>query len=183
VACKPKLMEKLSDVICDENQRWWGAEMGIETGSAELAKKIMPAKAKPFKVEEWPEIVVQGAGILKDNNVIPACTLITGLPQETDDDVVKTIELMDELKDFPSLIVPLFFVPMGKLKEKEWFKKEQLTETREELLITCLRHDMRWVKRISEIYFSRSISHQLIKPLYYLFIKLVEWQGNKKGVL
>ncbi|HEC82207.1 MAG TPA: B12-binding domain-containing radical SAM protein [Thermoplasmatales archaeon] len=183
VACKPKLMEKLSGVICDENQRWWGAEMGIETGSAELAKKIMPAKAKPFKVEEWPEIVVQGAGILKDNNVIPACTLITGLPQETDDDVVKTIELMDELKDFPSLIVPLFFVPMGKLKEKEWFKKEQLTETREELLITCLRHDMRWVKRISEIYFSRSISHQLIKPLYYLFIKLVEWQGNKKGVL
>ncbi len=183
VACKPKLMEKLSDVICDENQRWWGVEMGIETGSAELAKKMMPAKAKPFKVEEWPEIVVQGAGILKDNNVIPACTLITGLPQETDDDVVKTIELMDELKDFPSLIVPLFFVPMGKLKEKEWFKKEQLTETREELLITCLRHDMRWVKRISEIYFTRSISHQLIKPLYYLFIKLVEWQGNKKEVL
>jgi len=183
VACKPKLIEKLSDIICDENQRWWGVEMGIETGSVRLAKKIMPAKAKPFKAEEWPEIVVQGAGIMKDNNMIPACTLITGLPQETDDDVMKTMDLMDELKDFPSLIVPLFFVPMGKLKEKEWFKKEQLTETQKELLITCLRHDVRWVKRISERYFSRSISHQFIKPLYYLFIKLVEWQGNKKGVL
>ncbi|HDI51559.1 MAG TPA: B12-binding domain-containing radical SAM protein, partial [Bacteroidetes bacterium] len=108
VAAKPKLIEECSETICDENQSWWGAEMGIETGSVRLAKKIMPAKARPFKAEEWPEVVVQGAGIMKDNHLIPACTLITGLPEETDNDVIKTIELMDELKDFPSLIVPLF---------------------------------------------------------------------------
>ncbi|HID25350.1 MAG TPA: B12-binding domain-containing radical SAM protein [Thermoplasmata archaeon] len=183
VACKPKLIEKLSETLLDENQRWWGVEMGIETGSVRLAKKMMPAKAKPFKAEEWSEIVIQGAGIMKDNNMIPACTLITGLPEETDDDVVETIELMDELKDFPSIIVPLFFVPMGKLKDREWFKKEQLSETQKELLITCLRHDVNWVKRIGEIYFSQTLFHTFLKSLYYLFIKLVEWQGNRKGVL
>ncbi|HEC94362.1 MAG TPA: B12-binding domain-containing radical SAM protein [Thermoplasmatales archaeon] len=183
VACKPKLIEKLSGVICDENQTWWGVEMGIETGSIRLAKKIMPAKAKPFKVEEWPEIVIQGAGIMKDNNVIPACTLITGSPEETDDDVLKTIELIDELKDFPSLIVPLFFVPLGRLKDKEWFKKERLSDVQKELLLTCLHHDIQWVKKIGEMYFNQGLTHQFIKPLYYLFIKLVEWQGKRKGVL
>jgi len=183
VASKPKLMEELSEIILDEHQSWWGAEMGIETGSVELAKKIMPAKAKPFRAEEWPEVVIRGAGIMEDCHLIPACTLITGLPEETEDDIIKTIELVDELKDFPSLIVPLFFVPMGKLRDKEWFKKEQLSEVQEDLLTACLHHDIKWVKRIGEIYFGRSIFHQFIKPLYYLFIKLVEWQGKRKGVL
>jgi len=178
VVAKPKLIEKCSEIICDESQSWWGAEMGIETGSVKLAKKIMPAKAKPFKAEEWPEVVVQGAGIMKDNHLIPACTLVTGLPEETDNDVIKSIELMDELKDFPSLIVPLFFVPMGRLKEKNWFKKEQMSDLQKELMIKCLQHDIHWAKEIGKIYFN-----VFIKPLYFLFIKLIEWQGKKKKVL
>jgi len=183
VAAKPKLIKKCSEIICDENQSWWGAEMGIETGSVRLAKKIMPAKAKPFKTEEWPEVVIRGAGIMKDNHLIPACTLVTGLPEETDNDVIKTIELMDELKDFPSLIVPLFFVPMGKLKEKDWFKKEQMSDLQKELMIKCLQHDIYWAKKIEKIYFSKSLTDQFIKPLYFLFVKIVEWQGKKKKVL
>ncbi len=183
VAAKPKLIKKCSEIICDENQSWWGAEMGIETGSVELAKRIMPAKAKPFKTEEWPDVVVQGAGIMKDNHLIPACTLMAGLPEEKDDDIIKTIELMDELKDFPSLIVPLFFVPMGKLKDKDWFKKEQMSDLQRELLIKCLQHDVYWSKEIGKIYFSKSLMHQFIKPLYFLFIKIIEWQGKKKKVL
>ncbi|RLI99487.1 MAG: radical SAM protein [Candidatus Aenigmatarchaeota archaeon] len=183
VAAKPKLIEECSETICDENQSWWGAEMGIETGSVRLAKKIMPAKARPFKAEEWPEVVVQGAGIMKDNHLIPACTLITGLPEETDNDVIKTIELMDELKDFPSLIVPLFFVPMGKLKERDWFKKEQMNDLQKELLIKCLQHDIRWAKEIGKIYFSEGLRDQFIKPLYFLFIKIIEWQGKRQKVL
>lgn len=183
VASKPKLMEELSEIIVDENQSWWGAEMGIETGSVNLAKKIMPAKAKPFKAEEWPEVVIQGAKIMKDCNLIPACTLITGLPEETEDDVMKTIELVDDLKDFPSLIVPLFFVPMGKLKDKDWFRKEDMNEAQKELLMNCLRHDVRWTKEIAKIYFSKSIAHKAIAPLFFLFIKIIEWQGKRKEVI
>ncbi len=183
VAAKPKLIEKCSEIICDENQSWWGVEMGIETGSVELVKKIMPAKAAPFRAEEWPEVVVQAAGIMKDNGLIPSCTLITGLPEETEDDIVKTIELMDELKDFPSLIVPLFFVPLGKLKDRDWFKKEQMSEIQKELLMKCMQHDIHWTKEIGKFYFSKSFVHRLMKPLYFMFVKIVEWQGKKKKVL
>ena len=55
VASKPKLVANLSEIIL-QKQAWWGAEIGLETGSATLAKKIMPAKAFPFKPEEWPEV-------------------------------------------------------------------------------------------------------------------------------
>ncbi|HHF56097.1 MAG TPA: B12-binding domain-containing radical SAM protein, partial [Thermoplasmatales archaeon] len=175
VAAKPKLIEKVAEIICDEKQRWWGAEMGIETGSPELIKKAMPAKAKPFKPEQYPEIVKEAAGIMTDNNLIPACTLITGLPEETEDDIIKTIELMDDLKDFKSVIVPLFFVPMGKLKDKDWFKEHEMNELHRELLIKCLQHDIKWVKIIANEYFQEKKSYALLKSCYALIVKKIEW--------
>ena len=183
VAAKPKIIEKVAEIICDEKQRWWGAEMGIETGSPELIKKTMPAKAKPFKPEEYPEVVKQAAGIITDNNMIPACTLIAGLPEEEEEDIIKTIELIEDLKDFKSLIVPLFFVPMGKLKEKDWFRKEEMSELHKELFIKCMLHNLRWVKEITNDYFRGKKVHSIIKPFYILFVKLIEWQAKKKGVL
>ncbi|RLF43750.1 MAG: hypothetical protein DRN29_09600 [Thermoplasmata archaeon] len=143
----------------------------------------MPAKAKPFKPEEYPEVVKQAAGIITDNNMIPACTLIAGLPEEEEEDIIKTIELIEDLKDFKSLIVPLFFVPMGKLKEKDWFRKEEMSELHKELFIKCMLHNLRWVKEITNDYFRGKKVHSIIKPFYILFVKLIEWQAKKKGVL
>jgi radical SAM superfamily enzyme YgiQ (UPF0313 family) len=183
VAAKPKTIEKVAEILIDDTQKWWGAEMGIETGSARLIKKIMPAKAKPFKPEEYPEVVKQAAGILTDNNLIPASTLITGLPEETEEDIQKTIELIEDLKDFKSVIVPLFFVPMGKLMDKNWFKREEMNELHKELLMKCMQHDVRWIKEIANDYFQEKKRYILIKPFYILFTKLVEWQARKKRVL
>lgn len=179
VASNEKLIERLSEILIDENQKWWGAEMGIETGSPELMKKRMPAKAKPFKPEEYPEVVKQAAGIMTDNNLFPACTLITGLPEETSDDVIKTIELIDDLKDFKSLIVPLFFVPMGVLKDKEWFRKEHMSDLHKELLIKCMRHDLKWSKEIMNDYFYENKAKLMLKPLALLFMKIIEIEGRK----
>ncbi len=97
VASKPQLVAKLSEIIL-QKQAWWGAEIGLETGSAQLAKKIMPAKAFPFKVEEWPQVARQGFGIMHDHKLIPAATLIVGLPEETEDDIIKTMEFWTMLK-------------------------------------------------------------------------------------
>jgi len=79
---------KIAELIV-QKQPWWGAEIGIETGSPEIAKKTMPAKAHPFKAEDWPEVVCTGMGLMHDNKLVPACTLIVGLPNETEDDVIK----------------------------------------------------------------------------------------------
>ena len=147
VASAPKLFHELSEII-QQKQTWWGVEVGIETGSPEIARKIMPAKAHPFKAENWHDVVCTGMGLMHDNKLVPACTLIVGLPEETDDDVAKTMDLVDDLKDMRSLIVPLFFVPLGKLKSKDWFTNTKLNKRHKELLIQCAEHDFRWVDNL-----------------------------------
>ncbi len=182
IAVNPKLVRVLSEVILSGRQRMWGAQIGIETGSPKLLKKVMPAKAHPFKPEDWPNVVRTAIGIAHDNNLVPACTLIVGLPEETEDDVVKTIELIDDLRRYRSLIVPLFFVPLGKIKNKDWFKVEHMAELQKELLVKCLRHDVHWVKDIMGEYFS-DLRGALIKPLYQLFMKAIEREARRRKVI
>jgi radical SAM superfamily enzyme YgiQ (UPF0313 family) len=181
VASKPKLFSKISEIIM-QKQPWWGAEIGIETGSAELAKKVMPAKAHPFKPEEWPEVVRTGMGLMHDNNMIPACTLVVGTPEETEDDVIKTIELMDDLKDFRSLIVPLFFVPLGRLKDEEWFGKTQMTKLHEELLVKCVEHDFYWIDNLIGLAFTGKWYVNFLQLFYRIFAEIVEHKTKTAGI-
>lgn len=181
VAARPKLLSIVSEII-RQKQSWWGAEIGIETGSSELAKKIMPAKAHPFKPDEWPRIVRTGMGLMHDNNLVPAATLIVGSPDETEDDLIRTIELVEDLRDIRSLIVPLFFVPMGKLKEEDWFKDTEMTELHKELLIVCAEHDFRWVENLIESSIGGKWSAPLIQPFYKFFSRIARYQMKKAGI-
>jgi radical SAM superfamily enzyme YgiQ (UPF0313 family) len=165
VASKPKVFSKVAEII-NQKQPWWGVEVGIETGSPKIAKRIMPAKAHPFNAEAWPEVVRTGMGLMHDNKLVPACTLIVGLPNETEDDLAKTMELVDDLKDVRSLIVPLFFVPLGRLKNEDWFKRTELGELHKQLLFQCTEHDFRWVDNLIEISFEGKWYAPFLREFY-----------------
>ena len=165
VASKPMLFSKVAELVV-QKQPWWGVEVGIETGSPEIAKKTMPAKAHPFKAEDWPEVVRTGMGLMHDNKLVPACTLIVGLPNEKEDDITKTMELVDDLKDFRSLIVPLFFVPLGRLKSKNWFTRTEMSELHRQLLFQCTEHDFRWVDDLLEISFEGKWYGRFLREFY-----------------
>ncbi len=179
VASKPRLFAQISEII-RLKQAWWGAEIGIETGSAELAKKIMPAKALPFKPEEWPEVIKQGMGIMHDNLMVPAGTFIVGLPEEREEDLLKTMELIDDLKGYRSLIVPLFFVPLGKLKSEDWFKDTALTDLHKLLLVKCAEHDFHWISNLLDIAFSGKWYSPALKGGYKMFAWIAERKTKKK---
>ena len=175
VASAPKLFHQLSELIL-QKQSWWGAEIGIETGSPEIAKKIMPWKAHPFKAENWHDVVCTGMGLMHDNKLVPACTLIVGLPEETEDDVAKTMDLVDDLKDMRSLIVPLFFVPLGKLKSKDWFTDTKLNERHKELLIQCAEHDFRWVDNLLDWTFKDKWYQYIMCRFYKGFAAIAKYK-------
>lgn len=182
VASKPKLFTQIAEII-KQKQSWWGAEVGIETGSSELAKRIMPAKAVPFKPEEWPEIVVAGMGLMHDNKLVPACTLIVGSPEEKEEDLIKTMELMDELRHFRSLIVPLFFVPMGRLKDEKWFKDTEMTELHRQLLVKCLEHDLYWVDELIRLSFVGKWYARILQSFYRGFAAIFKYKARKAGLV
>ncbi len=165
VASKPKLFSKIAEIIV-QKQPWWGVEVGIETGSPEIARKTMPAKAHPFKAEDWPEVVRTGMGLMHDNMLVPACTLIVGLPEETEDDIIKTMELVDDLKDVRSFIVPLFFVPLGRLKSEGWFRRTEMTDLHKQLLFQCVEHDFHWVDNLLELSFMDKWYGRFLREFY-----------------
>jgi len=181
VASAPKLFSEIAEMIT-QKQPWWGVEIGIETGSARIVEKIMRAKAHPFKPEEWPEVVRTGMGLMHDNNLVPAGTLIVGSPEETEEDVIKTMELIDDLKDMRSLIVPLFFVPLGRLKNEDWFKGTEITELHRELLIKCLQHDYYWLYKLIDMAFSEKWQGKVLIPFYRLFASLAKFKAKKSGI-
>ena len=178
VAAKPRLFSKIAETI-RQKQPWWGTEIGIETGSAELAKKIMPAKAHPFKAEEWPQVVRTGMGMMHDYRLVPACTLIVGLPEEKEEDIIKTMELVDDLKHVRSLIVPLFFVPLGKLKSEDWFRKAELTELHKQLLFQCAEHDFYWLDNLMELAFAGKWYMRFLKEFYRVFVGIAKRKARK----
>jgi radical SAM superfamily enzyme YgiQ (UPF0313 family) len=178
VASAPKLFSKLSETIL-QKQTWWGAEVGIETGSAEVARKIMPAKAHPFRAEDWHDVVVDGMGLMHDNMLVPACTLILGLPDEREEDITLTLDLVDDLKDMRSLIVPLFFVPLGKLKSEDWFTKTQLSERHKQLLVRCAEHDFRWVDNLLDWSISGKWYSWIMKRFYKGFSAFAKYKVRR----
>jgi len=88
--------------------------IGLETGSVRMAKQVMPAKGIPFKIDDWPSIVIRALEVYNRNNWFPMLTLMLGNPGETDDDVKATLDLMYELerRGLFGFLVPSIFTPL-----------------------------------------------------------------------
>ncbi len=173
------LVSRLSEMLREDQDDFIGVEVGVETGSPRLARRIMPAKSLPYPADLWPEVVVDAFAIMHDAHVIPAATLIIGLPEETPDDIIKTIELVEDLKEFRSLIVPMYFVPMGALRGRDWYKV-QPTDEQMDLMKICLSHDLYWVEGMIEWYFRNS--NPLLRKAVRMFISFVKKVARSHGI-
>ncbi len=180
---KPKLLPKCAEILVDDKQAWWGVEVGVETGSPRMITVAMPGKVAPFKASQWPELVVQAAGLMNDNHVYPACTFIVGLPQETEDDVLKTIDLIDDLWDFKAILVPMFFVPLGHLKTRDWFRREMVSPSQEQLLTRAMSHGLRQSKQLLNDFFDWEGTHtRAYRATFRGFIGFLEFIAKLKGL-
>jgi radical SAM superfamily enzyme YgiQ (UPF0313 family) len=114
-------------------------EVGIETGSTRIMREIMPNKAKPYDIEDWPELVVQAVGIMNDHHWYPLATLMTGMPNETEDDTLATLELLDDLKGSKMFFTPLLFIPLEDclLNKSRVVPLDHLTDAQWEFISTC----------------------------------------------
>ena len=165
----PPMVKELAEILIERSWYSFGkkaiitAETGIETGSARLMKKYMAGKMLPFKAEQWQEIVESAFGIFNDNNWYPLATLIVGLPDEKEEDVLQTLELMDKLKDYNAFYVPLFFVPLENcmLMNKKGAEMDSLSKARWDFFIKCWEYNIRiWKPTFLENRFSNPILYK-----------------------
>ena len=120
------LIKKLSDLVLPKSpihlpylsnhpqKKALSPLLGLETGSVKLAKKIMPSKGVPFSIEDWPGVVLEGLRVMNENNWFPVMTLIVGSPEETDADVMATLDLVYEMerRGLFGFLVPSIFTPL-----------------------------------------------------------------------
>lgn len=151
----PKLLKEVSEICYSTlDQDWLGAQTGIETGSASLIARHMRGKAAPSPPEKWHEIVTQAFGILDDNNWFCAATIINGLPGETVEDVVASVELVEDLKGISSLVVPMNFVSMrgSGLNCEGTFTMAKMTPEHWQLFGACVDHDLKVTPKLLSKY-------------------------------
>jgi len=154
VANAPDVIEDISQIVgVGEDTPWFSGQTGIETGSPRMMRRHMRGKSKPFTPEDWPDVVIDAFRILSENRWVPCATLIMGLPHEENDDVDLTIRLVERLREFKSLIVPLFYVAEGAMASRsESFTLEHMSPLQGELFAKCWRHNLGWVPILLEEY-------------------------------
>ena len=145
----PEVVKEYTKAAGLTSERFSGFQVGLETGSPRLMKIYMKGKALPYEADDWPDVATKGFEVMVKNHIFPLATLIAGLPEETEEDVQKTINLVKKLKRYPSLIMPLFFVPMGRMKNNKTFLQKALTDIYKDLYITCFEHTSYWGRKFT----------------------------------
>ena len=154
------------DVLVEKSGRTLGGkkfatvEVGVETGSINIMKKRMKNKAKPYSVDEWPQLVQQGVGIMNDHKWYPLCTFITGWPGETEDDRLATQELLDDLDDSKYLCVPNVFIPLEKtpLGKERRVDLNYLTESQWDIIASAWKHNIKIWEAQPKVKFSGTVA-------------------------
>jgi len=180
----PSVLEALSPILLEKSR--WGpeyksayrkkfvtVEVGIETGSTRMMNRFMKGKALPYSVDNWPEVVLQGVGNMNDHDWWPLCTLMTGLPDETEDDLLKTLELVDDLKGSSTFLTPLLFIPIEEavLSKAKRVNLDTLTELQWEFITQCWRHNIDfWAPD------KKAPIHALIFSIYWT---IARWKHGK----
>lgn len=176
----PKITAEFSYYAGLDENHLTGFQTGIESGSPRMMQKYMQGKLKPWKPEDWPMVVDQGMAVMTDNYIIPHCTLVMGLEGETPQDTIMTTELVEDIGHYPSLILPLFFVPLGVLQKDRMFKTSLLTEEQKDLLVASTRHTAKWARRLPNWSGHLSPLDRLVMSVGSTFI-LESLEGLKEG--
>jgi len=183
-----RMIEELTDILLPRTlwkkdihhnyrEDFVSIEVGIETGSTRIMQDIMPNKARPFDIKDWPELVVQAVGIFNDHNWFPLATLMTGMPGETEDDTMATLELLDDLKDAKMFFTPLLFIPLEDclLNKSRVVPLNHLTDAQWEFLSTCWRYNV-------DFWFPKDLSYR--GPLYLgsvlLYMLYYRWKHGSR---
>ncbi|MFX1326067.1 MAG: B12-binding domain-containing radical SAM protein [Promethearchaeota archaeon] len=166
IAYMPQFIERLSKFLRQHGQLFNTCQPGIETGSPRLIKEFMPNKSHPYEPEEWPNVVRKAFKVLYDNRWFCAATLMVGLPGETKEDVLQTIELIKSIDKYNTfVVVPLFFNPIEptKVGDQNGFTANRITEENWKLIVLCWKHNLRIGRNLYSM--SNSEHHSFITKI------------------
>ena len=90
-------------------------QIGFESASPRIVSKYFRGKVRPYKPEDWPDVLIEASKLFNDAYWYPCYTYIVGFPDATADDYIATTELIDDLRGegFIGWTFPLLLIPIG----------------------------------------------------------------------
>jgi len=181
VVYDPRMMEEIGPILLEKanwvtnGTRHSSVEIGIETGSIRLMNEYMRGKMLPYKPEEWHDIVIEGIEILNKNCIWPLATFIIGLPGETEEDTIATLELLDKLRRNKIFYVPLLFTSEEDcmLREARHMDLKHLTPLQWDLIATC------WERNI-EVFVSKNLQRGIKLAAMVAYALYYRWKHSRK---
>lgn len=147
----PDLVEEISEISGCSNKHIMFPEfpdVGLESGSPRIIAKYMAGKPLPWTPKEWPETVMEATRIMNENDWYPCYTMIVGFPDEAEQDLLETLELVNKLVRqnakawiFPLLSIPMTGTPLG---NRSYPQMKSMSETVWKLFCVSWRHSLRF---------------------------------------
>lgn len=111
----PKTVKSMAEISRYDRVRAAAPVVGLETGSEKILRKYMRAKAFPWSIGDWGDLVIKATAVMNESYIYPCYTMTIGYPEENDQDVEESIRLVESIIDhgFKTYIFPLPVVPMG----------------------------------------------------------------------
>ncbi len=124
--------------------------MGVESANGHLVAANSPGKVAPFDPDDWGQMVRETADRTTRCGFFPVVSVLLGMPGETPDDVVATLELVRDLAAKNAVIFPIFYEPMasGAEADKQRFTLAKMTLEHLELYRTCYEQNFKMVPKL-----------------------------------
>ncbi|MBD3268286.1 radical SAM protein [bacterium] len=117
--------------------------MGVESANGRLVAANSPGKIHPFDPENWESMVKEAVDRLSRTGFFPVLSLILGLPGETEEDINRTIKLVDDISRQPAVVFPVFYEPV--LPGEPKFSLEHMTQKHLALYTQCYEINFKYV--------------------------------------
>lgn len=147
VKSAPKTVKAISEIMGLDRKNPGYVETGLETVSPRLVQNIMPGKVKPYSIEQWPDVIDDALGILDDNHWFTVASMMTGLPKETENDVIRSIEFIDRIKHHNVFVWVFPLMPLRAMLKNAAKWAPEYTPLRQELILKATRHSISLINR------------------------------------
>jgi len=172
----PKTVKAIAEIARYSFDRAVAPVVGLETGSVKIMEKYMRAKAFPWTPKDWHDVIVDATAIMNDNYIFPCYTMTIGYPEETDEDVQQSIEIVQKIIDhgFIAWIFPLPVIPVAttRIRDNPFPFMERLPSKYWDLLYISWNYDFKITRELIPI-LTGGIKNKVVKSIVKLMIDKV----------
>ncbi|BAB67510.1 B12-binding domain-containing radical SAM protein [Sulfurisphaera tokodaii] len=190
----PKTVKAMAEIARYSFDRAVAPVVGLETGSVKIMEKYMRAKAFPWTPKDWADVIIDATAIMNDNYIFPCYTMTIGYPEETDEDVQQSVDLVQKIIDhgFIAWVFPLPVIPMAttRIRDNPFPFMERLPSKYWDLLYMSWKYNFKITRQLIPILTSgikNNVAKRIVKIMIdrvfdsidQIFYELKETKGKK----